>query len=143
MASVALTFAYTPLLKPIPLLKNFVVAMVIAAAIAAGGLAAGAGVAETLTPSVLTFFVIGERFSFFFMSVMLLFCGVYLFAFVVRGNLERSTEEVVSHQLCSAFVSFFGVRSTFLGSLLLVNVSSPCTLVVIAMPPVTTEGTWR
>ncbi|CAN0441411.1 unnamed protein product, partial [Ectocarpus fasciculatus] len=60
VASVALTLAYTPLLKPIPLVKNFVVAMVIAAAIAAGGLAAGAGVASTLTPSVLTFFVIGE-----------------------------------------------------------------------------------
>ncbi|CAN0165033.1 unnamed protein product [Ectocarpus sp. 12 AP-2014] len=61
VASVALTLAYTPLLKPIPLVKNFVVAMVIAAAIAAGGLAAGAGVASTLTPSVLTFFVIGHR----------------------------------------------------------------------------------
>lgn len=60
VSSVALTLAYTPLLKPIPLVKNFVVAMVIAAAIASGGLAAGAGVADTLTPSVLTFFVIGE-----------------------------------------------------------------------------------
>ena len=60
MASVALTLAYTPILKPIPLVKNFVVALVIAAAIAAGGLAAGAGVAATLTPTVLTFFVIGK-----------------------------------------------------------------------------------
>ncbi|CAM9527957.1 unnamed protein product, partial [Hapterophycus canaliculatus] len=61
VASVALTSAYTPLLKPIPLMKNFVVAMVIAAAVAAGGLAAGAGVAATLTPTVLTFFVIAHR----------------------------------------------------------------------------------
>lgn len=61
MASVALTLAYTPILKPIPLVKNLVVALIIAAAIAAGGLAAGAGVAETLTPSVLTFFVIGKE----------------------------------------------------------------------------------
>lgn len=61
MASVVLTLAYTPMLKPIPLVKNFVVALVIAAAIAAGGLAAGAGVAATLTPSVLTFFVIGKE----------------------------------------------------------------------------------
>lgn len=61
MASVALTMVYTPLLKPLPVVKNFVVAAVVAAAIAAGGLAAGAGVTATLEPSVLTFFVIGER----------------------------------------------------------------------------------
>lgn len=60
VASVALTSAYTPVLKPIPLVKNLVVAGVVAAAIAAGGLASGAGVSSTLAPSVLTFFVIGE-----------------------------------------------------------------------------------
>lgn len=66
MASVALTLAYTPILKPIPLVKNLVVALVIAAAIAAGGLAAGAGVAATLTPTVLTFFVIGKGDSLYY-----------------------------------------------------------------------------
>lgn len=41
-------------------MKNFVVAGVIAGAISSGGLAAGAGLAGTLAPTWLTFFVIGE-----------------------------------------------------------------------------------
>lgn len=61
VASVGLTSAYTPLLKPMPLVKNLVVAAVVGAAIAAGGLAAGASVAATMAPSALTFFVIGEQ----------------------------------------------------------------------------------
>lgn len=61
IASVALTSAYTPLLKPLPLVKNFVVAAVIAGAISSGGLAAGAGLAATLAPTCLTFFVIAHR----------------------------------------------------------------------------------
>lgn len=59
-ASAGLTLAYTPLLKPLPIVKNVVVAGVIGAAVAAGGLAAGAGVLVTAIPTALTFFVIGE-----------------------------------------------------------------------------------
>ena len=60
-ASVGLTSAYTPVLKPIPVVKNLVVAGVVAAAIASGGLASGTGIAATLSPSLLTFFTIGEH----------------------------------------------------------------------------------
>ncbi|CAM9859264.1 unnamed protein product [Ascophyllum nodosum] len=60
-ASVGLTSAYTPVLKPIPVVKNLVVAGVVAAAIASGGLASGTGIAATLSPSLLTFFTIAYR----------------------------------------------------------------------------------
>lgn len=60
MASVGLTLAYTPVLKPIPVVKNFVVAGVIGAAVASGGLASGAGITPTLSPTLVTFFTIGE-----------------------------------------------------------------------------------
>lgn len=60
VASVGLTSAYTPVIKPLPVVKNLVVAAVIAAAICSGGLAAGAGIDSTLAPAWLTFFTIGD-----------------------------------------------------------------------------------
>jgi geranylgeranylglycerol-phosphate geranylgeranyltransferase len=52
---VGLVVAYTPFLKPIPLVKNIVAAGVIATAISAGGMAAGALPSASLSPALITF----------------------------------------------------------------------------------------
>mmetsp|Transcript_31940 Transcript_31940/g.49897 ORF Transcript_31940/g.49897 Transcript_31940/m.49897 type:complete len:355 (-) Transcript_31940:1577-2641(-) len=60
-SSLLITFLYTPLLKRIPLVKNLSVACVIALAITAGGMAAGAlggGLVRTIVPTTYVFLTI-------------------------------------------------------------------------------------
>ncbi|CAM9786896.1 unnamed protein product [Chrysoparadoxa australica] len=60
-SSVCLVTMYTPVLKPFPLLKNFVAAGVIAVAITAGGLAAGAEFSSSFIPAAVVFFCTVHR----------------------------------------------------------------------------------
>lgn len=60
-AAVVAVAAYTPVFKPFPFLKNFIVASVTAASLALGGLATGSPVRSVLVPVVLVFLGIYHR----------------------------------------------------------------------------------